>query len=145
MPRSDITAAYQSVTESFLAVSRVHLGSVQRLSALSLDVMRQTGDDLATTANLLTAFETVLQAESLQTVLSQPILERPASYSCSTFEIAAETQCEIAQVMLRYFAQPTMVSAVQDCWSTLGLLTVGLRPITALDVEGLEAVAAEGA
>jgi hypothetical protein len=67
------------------------------------------------------------------------------SYSRSTFEIAAETQCEIAQVMLRYFAQPAMVSAVQDCWSTLGLLTVGLRPIAALDVEGLEAVAAEGA
>lgn len=138
IPRSDITAAYQSATESFLAVSRAHLGSVQRLSALSLAVMRQTVDELATTANLLRAFETVLQAERLQTVLSHPFLARPLAYSCSGFEIAAETQREITQVMLRYFAQPAMVSAVQDCWSTLGLLTVGLRSITALDVEDLE-------
>ena len=56
IPSNDFTAAYGSATEAFLAISTIHLGSIERLSALNLNVMLQSVEDLAATAKLLPEF-----------------------------------------------------------------------------------------
>ena len=140
IPSNDFTAAYGSATEAFLAISTIHLGSIERLSALNLNVMLQSVEDLAATAKLLPEFKSVFEARNLRSVLGQPLLETPLAYSRSTCEIVTGTQREISEMMLKGFSQPNMVSVVQESWSAaLDLLTRGFRQITAADRESLAA------
>lgn len=144
--RTDITMAYSTASDALLTISRIHLGSIERLSVLNLNTMRQAMDDLAAAAKSLPQANGVFDVQTLPAVLAQPLWERLMAYSRSTGEIVAEAQQEIATAMAERFSQPDMASAIQNSWSAaFDLFSRGIRPITAAATELPAAATREGA
>jgi hypothetical protein len=69
--RSDITAAFPIAVDAFLRLSRIHLESLERLSALKLSTSRQAVDDFATTAKQRSM--EIAEPKPLQSLLGRPI------------------------------------------------------------------------
>ncbi len=98
--------ANKTGVEALLTIANTAFASVERLVALNLNTARTLLEDSVANTKSLLAVKDAQELVSLQTALAQPSLEKAVAYSRSVYEIATQTQGELAKV---YEAQVTEI------------------------------------
>ncbi len=91
-------AANKANVETLLTVANTAFASAERLAALNLNTARTVLEDSVASAKALMAVKDVQELMGLQASLAQPAVEKAVAYSRSVYEIATQTQEELAKV-----------------------------------------------
>lgn len=90
--------ANKASIEAMLTVANTVFASAERLTALNLNTARAMLEDSVANTKALLAAKDVQELVSMQATLAQPSLEKAVAYSRSVYEIATQTQGELAKV-----------------------------------------------
>ncbi|WP_371323883.1 phasin family protein [Dechloromonas sp. ZY10] len=96
--------ANKATVDSLLAVANVALASAERIAALNLNAARSAIEDSASGAQAVLAAKSPQEAADIQVALAQPAVEKAVAYSRSVYEIAAQSQGELAKLMEAQFS-----------------------------------------
>jgi len=91
--------------ETVLTLANTAFASAERLAALNLNTARSILEDSVASAKALLAVKDVQSLVALQSTLGQPAAEKAVAYSRSIYEIATQTQEEIAKIVESQFAE----------------------------------------
>ena len=94
-----LASANQASVETLVTFAKAAFGGAERLAALNLNAARTMLEDGAANTRALLGVKDVQSLVSLQTTLSQPGLEKASVYSRSVYQIAAETQEALSEVV----------------------------------------------
>ena len=94
-----LASANQASVETLVTFANAAFGGAERLAALNLNAARTMLEDGAANTRALLGVKDVQSLVSLQTTLSQPGLEKASVYSRSVYQIAAETQEALSEVV----------------------------------------------
>lgn len=94
-----ITTSSKSNVESALKAASVSFGNVERLAALNVNTARTLLDDSISNTRALVSVKDVRDLVGLQSSMLQPMVEKLASYNRSVYEIASQSQTEIARIL----------------------------------------------
>lgn len=116
-PQNEIRNNASAFTSTVLEMSQLCLSSLERLSALNLNAMRQALDESMVTA------DRVSQSGGDPTAVAQPqdmkpLLERSMSYSQNVMEICASTQEEMMRLMNSRMGEFKLITPLPQGWST---------------------------
>ena len=113
---AQFTSASKSGIEAMLTIANTAFSSVERLAALNLNAARTLLEDSVANTKSLLAIKDMQELISLQTSLAQPSLEKAAAYSRTLYEIATQTQAEMAKVYEAQLAElkATVTSTVDQ-------------------------------
>lgn len=117
-PQNEITANTSTLATTFLEMSQLCLSSLERLSALNLNAMREALDEGMVTADRMSHSNedpaTMAQPKNIQ-----PLLNRSMSYSQNVMEICASTQEEMMRLVNSRMSDFKMVSPMpfQQGWA----------------------------
>lgn len=92
-------AANKATVDSLLAVANTALASAERIAALNLDTARSALEDTASSVQSVIGAKDPQAALAAQSSLAQPAVEKAVAYGRSVYEIAAQTQQELAQMV----------------------------------------------
>jgi phasin family protein len=98
-------AANKAAVETTLTLANTAFASAERLAALNLNTARAILEDVVANAKALLSAKDVQDLVSLQTTLAQPAVEKAVAYSRSIYEIASQTQDEVAKLIETQFAE----------------------------------------
>lgn len=90
--------ANKASVEAMLTVANTVFASAERLAALNLNTARTLLEDSVANTKALLSAKNVQELASMQATLAQPSLEKAVAYSRSVYEIATQTQSELAKV-----------------------------------------------
>ena len=88
--------ANKASVEAMLTVANTVFASAERLAALNLNTARTLLEDSVANTKALLSAKNVQELASMQATLAQPSLEKAVAYSRSVYEIATQTQGELA-------------------------------------------------
>jgi len=91
-------SASKTNLETLATIANTAFASAERLAALNLSTARAMLEDSAANAKALLAVKDANELIVFQSSLAQPAAEKLAAYSRSVYEIASETQGEVAKV-----------------------------------------------
>ena len=94
-----LASANQASVETLVTIVNAAFGGVERLAALNLNAVRSLFENSTTNARALIAVKDAQGLASLQTRLAQPGIDKAAVYSRSLYQIAAETQEALSEVI----------------------------------------------
>lgn len=97
-PQQDLLALNKANIETTLSLAAAMLKGAERLSALQISAAKDLLADNAKIARNLLAVTDARELMSMKPV-AEPLLERTLGYSRSVYEVATETQAEIAKVL----------------------------------------------
>jgi phasin family protein len=92
-----IASANKAGVEAVLGLASTQFAAIQRLSALNFSAAKTVFEDSLGRAKALLNAKDPQEAVSLSAAASQPALEQAIAYSRSVYEVAAQTQGEIAK------------------------------------------------
>ncbi len=101
----EIVAANKASMESMMALVNSAVSRSERVAALNLNTVRSVMEDSAASAKTLMGIKNPQDLVSLQTELTQPIVEKAVAYAKSVNEIVAEGQQEVAKLFETQFAE----------------------------------------
>lgn len=90
--------ANKASIEAMLTIANTVFASAERLAALNLNTARTILEDSVVNTKALLAAKDIQELASLQATLAKPSLEKSLAYSRSIYEIATQTQSELAKV-----------------------------------------------
>ncbi len=94
-----IASANKAGVETLLGLASSQFAAFERLSALNFNAAKAAFEEgLGRTKSLLGAKD-IQEYITLNTVASQPAIEKAIAYSRSVYEVAAQTQSELAKVL----------------------------------------------
>lgn len=130
--RNDVAGSITVPANAFLALSKVYLEGVERLTSLNLNAARETVDSYASATKTLSEAKAGKDYGKFLSELGQPMLEKAVSHTRSTYEIMTKTQEELSTVLKEQFAHPQMAWADWAGGNTLSeMFTKGLQQFTA--------------
>lgn len=94
-----IASANKAGAETFMTIANTAFAGVERLAALNLNAARNFVEDSAANTRALLAVKDMEAMVAMQKSLSQPDTEKATVYSRRVFEIAAQTQEALSQVV----------------------------------------------
>lgn len=97
-------AANRATVDSLLAVANTALASAERIAELNLSTVRSAVEDSAASAKAVIGARDAQEAMAIQIQLAQPAIERAVAYSRSVYEITAQTQAELSQLLQEQFS-----------------------------------------
>ena len=92
-------AANKTNVEAVLTLANTAFAHAERLAALNLNTARSMLEDGAANAKALLAVKDAQELVSLQSSLTQPMIEKAVAYNRNVYEIATQTQEEISKVV----------------------------------------------
>lgn len=84
--------------EAMLTIANTIFASAERLAALNLNTARTMLEDGVANTKALMAAKDMQELASMQATIAQPSVEKAVAYSRSVYEIATQTQSELAKV-----------------------------------------------
>ncbi len=90
--------ANKASIEAILTIANTVFASAERLAALNLNTARTLLEDSVANTKALLSAKDIQELASMQATLAQPSLEKAVAYSRSVYEIATQTQSELAKV-----------------------------------------------
>lgn len=109
--------AAKAHNDALMALSQIAFSSVERLTALNLNVARAALEDGLAASNSLLQIKDVNELKQLQNPFIRPATEKATAYFRGVQEIAAESQAQITRVLNSYFAMLGMGAAANAGWS----------------------------
>lgn len=97
-PQEQFSALQKANLETTLNLANAVLQGAERLASLQISVAKELLADNAKTARALLAARDPKELMALQPTV-EPIVERALSYSRTVYEVATQTQAEIAKVL----------------------------------------------
>ena len=109
-----IAASGKANVETLLFVANTAFASAERLAALNLNTARSLLEDSVSNVKAMMAVKDPQGLVALQASLAQPAVEKAVAYSRSVYEIATQTQEELAKVFDSQVSEmnKTVVSAL---------------------------------
>lgn len=130
----DAVAANTLAADAFLTLSKVNLASVERLSALNLNTLREAIED-CTAATKTLSEKTLSEArggdvfQNLLSVFGPTMWEKALTHSRNTYEIIAKTHEEISKVIIAQLSQPYVTPVGMN--AMFDLFAKGAQQVTA--------------
>lgn len=116
-PQNEIRNNASAFTSTLLEMSQLCLSSLERLSALNLNAMRQALDESMVTADRVTQSggdpTTVAQSQDIK-----PLMERSMSYSQNVMEICASTQEEMMRLVNSRMGDFKLIAPLPQGWAS---------------------------
>ncbi len=84
--------------EAMLTIANTVFASAERLTALNLNTARTMLEDGVANTKALMSAKDMQELASMQATIAQPSVEKAVAYSRSVYEIATQTQSELAKV-----------------------------------------------
>jgi phasin family protein len=111
---NQLATSNKANVEALLTLANTAFASAERLAALNLNTARGLLEDSVNSTKTLLAAKDIQELISIQSTLAQPSVEKAVSYSRSIYEIATQTQEEIAKIVEAQFseANKTVASAL---------------------------------
>ncbi len=100
-----LAATNKANVESLLTLANTAFASAERLAALNLNTARAVLEDSVSNAKTLLSAKDPQELVSLQVSLTQPMIEKVVAYSRNAYDIASQTQEEVAKVFEAQFAE----------------------------------------
>lgn len=94
-----IASANKTGVEAFLGLASTQFAALERLSALNIGAAKTAFEESLGRAKALLNAKDIQEYLSLNTTASQPALEKAIAYSRSVYEVAAQTQGEVAKFL----------------------------------------------
>lgn len=94
-----LTSANKAGVETLVTIANTAFSGAERLAALNLNAVRTLLEESTANARALLAIKDMHELVSLQTKLAQPGLKKASTYSRSVYQIAAETQGALSEVV----------------------------------------------
>src|SRR6185369_8302696 len=104
--RDDAVTPITAPANAFLALSKVYLESVERLTSLNLNAAREALDSCASATKSLSEAKAGKDYGKFLSELGQPMLEKAVSHTRNVYEIMTKTQEELSTVLKEQFAYP---------------------------------------
>ncbi len=101
----NLVSANKASVETFLTLANTLFAGTERLAALNLNAARASLEDSIANSRALLGAKDVQQLLALQSTLAQPSLEKFVSYARNAYEIASQTQGEIAKLFEAQLAE----------------------------------------
>jgi len=98
IPQQDLLALHKANIETTLSLAAAVLKGAERLAALQIGAAKDLLADNAKIARNLMGVKDARELMSMKPV-AEPMIERAVSYSRSVYEVASETQAEIARLL----------------------------------------------
>ncbi len=92
-----IAAMNKAGVEAILGLANSQFAALERLSALNFDATKSAFEESVDHAKSLLGAKDIQEFVNLNTAVAQPTLEKAIAYSRSVYEIASQTQGEIAK------------------------------------------------
>ena len=92
-----ITAANKAGVEAILGLANSQLAAFERLSALNVNATKTAYEEGTGHAKALLGAKDVQEYLSLNAATAQPAIEKAIAYSRSVYEVASQTQSELAK------------------------------------------------
>jgi phasin family protein len=96
-----IQAANKATVETFLAVANAQFAAIEKLANISAGAVRSAFEDSMANTRALIGAKDVQEFVALQNSFAQPAVEKAIAYSRSVYEVATETNSELAKVAER--------------------------------------------
>lgn len=93
-----IATASKATVDAALNAANTTFASVERLAALNLNTARTVLEESVANTKTMLGAKDLQELMSLQASMAQPMLEKAVAYSRSVYEIASQTQEELAKV-----------------------------------------------
>lgn len=100
--------ASKASVEAMLTIANTVFASAERVAALNLNTARTMLEDSVANTKALLSAKDIQDMASLQATLAQPSLEKAVAYSRSIYEIATQTQGELAKISEAQMAEMKM-------------------------------------
>lgn len=94
-----LTSANKAGVETLVTIANTAFSGAERLAALNLNAVRTLLEESTANTRALLSVKDVQELVSLQTTLAKPGLEKASTYSRSVYQIAAETQEALSEVV----------------------------------------------
>jgi phasin family protein len=94
-----LTTANKAGVETLVTIANTAFSGAERLAALNLNAVRTLLDESTTNIRTLLSAKDMRELVSMQTTLAQPALKKASTYSRRAYQIAAETQGAISEVI----------------------------------------------
>jgi phasin family protein len=91
--------------ETALTLANTVFASAERLAALNLNTARAVLEEVVANAKAAIGAKDIQERIALQSTLAQPAIEKAVAYSRGVYEIASQTQEEIAKLVEAQFAE----------------------------------------
>jgi phasin family protein len=100
-----IQAANKSNVETFLAIANAQFAALEKLASLNATVVKNAFEDSIANTRALLGAKDVQEFVGLQNTFSQPAIEKAIAYSKNVYEVATDTNAELAKVAERRVAE----------------------------------------
>ena len=104
-------AANKAAVDSMLSVANAALAAAERIGALNMSVARSSLEDSAAAVKTVINAKDPQAAAAAQQAMVQPAVDKAVAYSRTLYEIAAETQEEVAKLFEAQLADFQKVTA----------------------------------
>lgn len=135
-------AALQSdnILNAYLALTRIYFASTERLTLLAMETAQSSLEDSVAATRLTVAMGENANPKIWQTSLGQPAVERVRALTNSTYEILAEAQAQVLQVLGSQMAFPAMRFPLSEDWtSVFERFSQGMRDFSAMSAASVAA------
>lgn len=95
----EVVAVAKANVEFALSLANAAFVGVERLSALNLNTARTALEDVAANSKLVLAVKDLEGVVGLQDSVAKPALDKAVAYSKSVYELAQQTQEEVAKLV----------------------------------------------
>jgi phasin family protein len=96
-----IQSANKATVETFLAVANAQFAALEKLANISAGAVRGAFEDSMANTRALIGAKDVQEFVALQNSFAQPAVEKAIAYSRSVYEVATQTNSELAKVAER--------------------------------------------
>jgi phasin family protein len=96
-----IQATNKATVETFLAVANAQFAALEKLANISAGAVRGAFEDSMANTRALIGAKDVQEFVALQNSFAQPAVEKAIAYSRSVYEVATQTNSELAKVAER--------------------------------------------
>jgi phasin family protein len=143
--RDDVVASVTAPANACLALSKVYLEGVERLTSLNLNAAREALDSYASATKSLSEAKAGKDYGKFLSELGQPMFEKVVSHTRNVYEIMTKTQEELSTVLKEQFAHSPMAWADWAGGNALSaMFTKGLQQFTAAAKDNFAAASEAG-
>lgn len=129
-----------SIINAYLALSRIYFASTERLTLLALETAHGSFEDSVAATRLTVAMGDSATPKVWQAAIGQPAVERVRAFTHSTYEILADAQAQVLQVLGSQLAFPAMRFPLSEDWtSAFERFSRGMRDFSAMSATNVAA------
>lgn len=131
----------KTAIDAYQAFAKIFLTSAERLAALNLSAAREVVDDQSTLARAMLGTRSPGEAGNVQSTLAQPMINRALAYSRGSYEILAETQSELSQLLVSQLPHMGGQLAMPDWNAAFDMFRAGARQFSDMAAQNVAATA----